>query len=169
MTFRQEIKYYSSINPSLMKKALIRSTLLGTAGVLVILVGGTILPTPQLQFWGLPIFLAGLLLISLGLIPHRRLTNLEKNPSELWFDGETLTFFRERKRIFQIPLSTIDKIEYIEDPQNYGWGIRFKRPLAPLDLKKAASLAAHPFEGSDLFLPYFTERAWKEWITLQSE
>ncbi len=158
----QGMIFYSSIKPKLMKKTLMRGTLLGSAGVLVILGGGTMLPIAQLEFWGLPILLAGLLLIAVGLVPQRKLAKLEINPHEIHFDGERVLFLQNADTVFDLPFSGIEKIDYLENKQLYGWGLRLKKPIENTLTKKGATFITQHFEGYDLFLPYFTKRSLAE-------
>lgn len=158
----------SSIKPELMRFVLFRGTLIAALGMGIILVGGG-LPIKFLTFWGIPLFLAGISCIALGLFPYRRLVKLELVPHTLRYDGENYLFQKRGKPLFNIPEASIEKMIYVEKGHVYGIGIWLQRPLE----KKVKVLepkfnfvsftmeSAKRFEGCDLFLPFFSQKGLK--------
>lgn len=135
----------------------------------MLIFAGTFLPPSFLTLWGIPIFVAGMVLIAVGLIPYRRLAKLELKPHTLSYDGETLLFAKEGKPLFKISEKEIKDIRYVEKKNLYGIAIWLHRPviekvkvLQPhFNFAAFAAESAERFEGCDLFLPYFSEKNFK--------
>lgn len=123
-----------------MRRTLWRGTLLAAAGALPILFSGVFLKQDALADWGWLIFLAGMALIALGLIPYRRLCKLEMNPNQLIIKDENfIDYYVKNKLVMSIPIDSIANIDYIEKNQLYGIDITLK-------------------SNKKMFLPYFTQR-----------
>lgn len=158
-------KWRSSIKPLLLRSLLLRGSLLGGAGALMLLLLGTFLPASHLKIWGLPILIVSLIFITIGLLPYRRMVKLETHPDELQIDEKNLLFSRNGKPLLQIPLSAISELHYIEEPHLYGLSIRLKpSPLEKVkvlqegfDIENFISESRTRFNGCDIFLPYFSE------------
>lgn len=157
----------SCVKPSLLRTILFRGTWLGACGIFLIIATGTLLPYFLLYFFGLPLLLLGFTFIGLGLVPYRRLTKLEVNPYELIYENEThLVLSRNQKPMFKIPTDQIEKIDYMEKERFYGIAVQLKPPMKgkvivcgkQIDLSPFVS----PFQGYDLFLPFFTKSANEE-------
>ncbi len=139
------IKLRTSIKPDLMRKALFRGSLLGGSGAIILFLSGTFLRVQILSIWGLPLFFLSLGLITLGMLPYRRLTRLEKNPDGIIVSSDDLFIYRRKgKVILTTPLSMIISCEYVDDESLYGIKIKAN--------------------GIEYFLPYFSERASKSLI-----
>jgi hypothetical protein len=121
-----------------------------------------------MQVWGLPLFFAGMGLIAWGLIPYRKLKKLEENPNRIILDGTSIGYAAGSKLLFTLPVEAIDRVAYLENGSSYGIGITLKFPL-PVKLRgedprfdlsafRATSLSKH---NCDLFLPYFSHRAFE--------
>jgi len=147
-----------------------RGTVLGGSGAFLILMGGTLMPLEFLSLWGIPFFLVGLFFISIGLLPYRKLARLQLTPHEIHYDGKCLVFHKQGKPLFQVFLPSIDKISYLEREHLYGVGIWLKKPIGEkvkvlqshFNFSAFIADSMHRFEGCDLFLPFFTERTFKE-------
>jgi hypothetical protein len=146
---------------------------IGGSGALLILWGGTFLSSEQLAIWGIPIFLSGIALIAIGLLPYRRLVQLQLKPHEIHYDGTTLVFCKQGLPLLKICESSIEKIAYLEKKHLYGLGIWLKRPIEQKvkmlqqPRRRLVSFFRHNlFEGCDLFLPYFSARTYLELTTL---
>lgn len=152
-----------------MRKLLLRGTLLGGLGAALLLLTGTLLSTPLLSLFGLPVLIVSSLLIGLGLFPYRKLSRLEMRPHELSTDGKTLFFAKSARPLFKIPTSCIEKIEYLEKEGLYGIALFLDKNSSEKVVVQQRSFALEAFIQDakirfhcDLFFPYFTERASKE-------
>ncbi len=162
--------YRSAIRSQLLNHSLKRGAILGGAGALLLIIGGTFLPLSLLKIVGIPLFLTGMALIALGLWPYRQLSRLQLHPHLLQVDAESLTFKRNGKPLMQIPLTCLEKMDYLEKEDLYGIGIWLKKQsrekikvLQPhFDGAAFMAHSQQQFEGCDLFMPYFTEATWKE-------
>lgn len=170
-----ETTLHSAVQPPLLRRALLRGSCLAAAGGACLLLPGIFMPLPVMQVWGLPLFLAGMGLIALGLIPYRKLKALEENPYRIILEGTSaLKFTSKGKPLFTLPRVSIKQIGYTEEEKTYGIAITLKSPLPEkLRIEKEGfdlagfrdrSLKQH---NCDLFLPYFSRRSFdvvNEWI-----
>lgn len=166
----------SSIKTSLLNHTLFRGTIIAGIGGAILLFAGVFVPLSSLNTWGFPIFLASLALITLGLLPYKRLKRLEVNPYEIVADHEKMWhFFEKGMPLFSLPVDDIEKTVLIEKEYLYGIGVILKKPL-PLPIaihRKAFSLEDYEKEslkkcGCDVFFPYFSKRAYQELLDFQS-
>lgn len=159
----------SIIKPSLKKVALLRGTILGILGIALWLYGGIFLSTNSLTIWGWPIFIVGLLLITWGLLPYRKLTRLENNPNEIIVTDLEELYFKQGTPVFKIALENIEEMAYVDNNSHYGIGLWIKKPqtknilvLHPtLDLKAYLKDCQNRY-FCDVFLPNFSKRSFKE-------
>lgn len=136
----------------------------------MLLLGGTFLPLAHLKIWGIPLFIASLLLITVGLLPHRRLSKLAINPDTLDVVDNALIFSKKKKQILRIPTQSIASLDFQEKEQLYGISIRLKHPIPEKIEQLTPSFDLEAFvvhsrtlcEGADLFLPYFSKRTCSE-------
>lgn len=164
----------STILPKLMHRVLWRGTCLAIAGAACLLIPGIIMSPVLMGIWGLPLFLAGMGLITWGLVPYRKLRKLEDNPYKIVISGEdAIQFSAKGKALFTVPREAIEQAAYCENETAYGIAIYLKSPL-PKKLTvddagfnmadfRERSLKEH---GCDLFLPYFSNRSFstlEEW------
>ncbi len=163
------IKLRSSINSSLKRYVLLRGTFLAFLGMALIAYCGAFLAPETLHIWGLPAFLIGLALITVGLLPYRRLTQLELKPHEIILDDtSSLKFFSKGRPLFSLPFADIAKMEYIDEKYRYGIGLWLKKPFPEKILihdshfdMKAFQTRSQKKAGCDIFLPYFTKRSFE--------
>ena len=160
----------STVLPVLMRKTLWKGTLLGGIGVLALFFGGIFTPLEEMKVWGPFFFIFSVTLITLGLLPYKRLRRLEDKPSSLILEGEEwLHYSVKGKPVFSIPIASIDHIICIDKSSKYGIGVILKDPLpkklvvqdASFDLTqfRARSLKLHQ---CDLFFQYFSHRSFNE-------
>lgn len=154
----KRITIRSAVKSELKQLTLKRGGWIAASGALMLLIGGTFIPLTYLKLVGIPLFFAGLVLISIGWLPYRKLQRLETKPHELQYDGQNYLFLKEGKPLFRIPETSIEQASYVENENIYGLGIWLKKPAED----KVAILQRHftleTFAGCDLFLPYFTKR-----------
>jgi hypothetical protein len=158
----------STIRSELLNHALKRGAWFGGGGASLILGGGIFFPLELLQIWGVPLFGLGLLFIGVGLRPYRQLCKLQMKPHSLHIDDHYLLFLKNGKPLFKISLTSIEKVLYVEKKRLYGLAIWLKRPIAEkvkvlepnFDFAAFAFNSMQHFEGCDLFLPYFSDRAY---------
>lgn len=159
----------SSISSSLMRKTLMRGTVLGGIGALTLLYAGIFLPLQQMKMWGPILFLFGLGMITWGLFPYKRLKRLEEKPNRLDIEGDDwLHFSAGEKSLFSIPMVAIDHLTYIEKSHSYGIGLFLKNPIpqkiiindSNVDIEKFIQSSRKQY-GCDLFLSYFSQRSYE--------
>jgi len=159
----------TSVKPQLMKKILIKGFFLALTGILLLFFGGIFLPEESLQVWGAPLFFTGIAFVTFGLLPFRKLTKLENKPVALTVNAmNEITLERSGMPILTFPQHSIQKIEYVEDPQNYGMAFWFIKPVEnPIIVHDNSYKLVTGFDA-DLFLPYFSTRSvkeLKEWLS----
>lgn len=142
----------SSIKPALMRHILMRGSCISGIGVIILLLSGAYLSPDHLKIWGLPIFIAGIALITWGMLPYRRLRHLELHPYRITVDAEgSLQFSKDSKPIFTTPIEAIAQINYIEKKHLYGIEITLK-------------------DNRTQFFPYFSPHSFHEltgvWIVI---
>ncbi len=123
------IKFYSTITPSLKRKMLFRGTFLAGIGILLLSYAGVFLSPAILNVWGIPVLGLSIGLIAWGMIPYRQLCRLENDPDVLTIDERGLTLVRRGKALYMIPLTSIEKMEYVEKGTLYGIGIQLKESI----------------------------------------
>lgn len=151
----------SSVKPSLKQHFLWRGSLLGLFGIILILFGGTFLKVHTLSIWGLPLLAGGFLLITWGLLPYRKLTILEIKPHLLELHPNFFLLTMHGKPRVSVPWSRVEKAEFVENASRYGIAIWLKN-------QGEKTIVYDPKITFDkegyLFLPYFSERAYREFI-----
>lgn len=158
----------TTIHASLLRKFLLRGTLIAGLGAFLLLLGGTLLPLHTLQIWGIPVMVVAFVLIAMGLVPYRRLAKKQIHPDKLLCEEEQWTFVYRGKPLFKIPAQSIDTLTFREEGEVYGLCFQLKRPLEKQIsvMKKGSLITRFMQEGCDLFLPYFSKRAHTELIGL---
>jgi hypothetical protein len=162
----EQLKLRTSIKETLKRFVLIRGTVLGIIGC-ILLYAALFLPVDQLKIWGFPIILLAGGLIAVGFIPYRTLTKREHKPDELIIEGDyALHFNAQGEPTFTIPLSNVERYSYLEKGNLYGIGLWLKEPNGKVevhneqfDLDKFQQNSQKKYE-CDLFLPYFTQRSY---------
>ena len=142
----------SSLRQALIIHALKRGSVIGGVGILLIFCAYLFLPKTLLSHVGIWIYLLGCGLIAFGLIPYRRLRRLELNPASLVVDEKGLTLIAQSHKPEVILWEEIDSFSYLENKQTYGIGFMLKK-------KRDTRLK---LAEVDLFLPYFSKRAFDE-------
>lgn len=157
----EQLTLFSSIKPTLLRKALLRGFFLALAGILLLILAGTLLDPTVLQIAGLWIFLASIGLIAWGLIPYRRLTKKASNPQQLVLTNEGyLELYFKGKRLLALPTHDIKKCAYLEQGDIYGIGI-WLQPDFEINLSGSIEQFKSPFK-CHLFLAYFTKKSFDE-------
>jgi hypothetical protein len=171
----------SSVLPGLMRRTLFRGTWMAGIGVFLILGIGAFLPPQHMKTWGIFVFLAGIALITLGLLPYKRLKKLEENPNLLKIDQTSFHYFLNGKKRFSIPIASIHHLGYTpqinssiqqateEAGQAYEYGIKVVLNESPqqkivvqdphFDFARFSQKCMKKHE-CDLFLPYFSPRTY---------
>lgn len=162
----ESFKFRSSIHSALKRYSLLKGSLIAAIGIIPLILAGTLIPAAQLAPWGMILFLFGIGMVALGLIPYRKLCRLELCPDELIIDADnSLTYLKQRKLLVTIPSENIDKISYIDDPYHYGIALTFNSPttkkIAIHDVRMGRK-HLRKGQNEDLFLPYFSKRTYKE-------
>ena len=165
----------TTLSPRLMKHALLKGFFIALPGILLLVAGAIFIPLPLLQTWGWLLFLLSLGLITLGLLPYRRLSRLQLKPNELSIlDSERLAFSSKGMKKITVPLESVAKYLYIDDPFHYGIAIWLKKPApSPVIVHESSKevdkmrILGEQVGHADLFFPYFNQRAFEEmsdWI-----
>ena len=134
---------YSSVKHSLMRWLLWRGTALAVLGGAILLLAGTLIPPSILATWGLILFLIGFGLITWGLLPFRRIKQLEQNPYQLIVDSNSIRLSKKGDVLINIAQQDIGDVFYFEKLRVYGVMIITKGP-----------------SHKKYFLPYFSNRAY---------
>lgn len=166
---KDTIKIRSSIKPEIMKRTIIKGSAIAGIGASILLLTGIFMPLETLSTWGLPLLLFSGLLMTLGLLPYRKLCRLEKKPDELILSLKNLLFVQKGKPAMTIPLQSIEKTSYFEKGKVYGICVWLKHPAPEKITVHNNAFDAGWFEQDsrsrfqcDLFFPYFSERGYKE-------
>lgn len=144
---QETIKLRTSIKTPLMRRVVLRGSFLALLGAAILLYAGVVMPVDSLSIWGLPLLLVSGSLITLGLLPYRKLTRLEKKPDELIISENQIQYIVRGKSSLTIPQQNIARTAYVEHGNMYGICVWLKHPT--------------PNKNSryDLFFPYFSEKA----------
>lgn len=174
---REYLIIRTAISPALSRHVLIKGFSIALLGIAALFAGGIFLPFPSLQKWGWLLFLISIGLITLGLLPYRRLMRLQLKPNELsLLDSEELTFKSRGRNKLTIPLQSISKIEYVDDPLNYGIAVWLIQPPpspvvvheCPKEIEKLRKKGSEK-GNADLFFAHFNRHAYDELIEWLAE
>ena len=159
-----EMKLRSSIKPEFARNMLFRGTLLAGIGIALLVFGGAFIPASYLSQWGLILFLVAGGLVAWGLIPYRRLMQLEVKPNELIIDQKSIEVTFKRKPTLVIPFSAIQEMRYLENSKIYGIQIWLKKDAAEKVVIQDSQFDPKSSRkyGCDLFLPYFSKNSFNE-------
>lgn len=159
----------TSVSSSWKSHILMRGTIMAVLGAAIMMIAGIALPPETMSNWGAILFFIGLFLIARGLLPYRRLTKLELNPDQLIVSDGTIHFLQGGRSVLRIPRRCIEAIRYVEESKlPYGLAFDFQWPL-PAELKEddpyfkwmKRRRNALKYFNADLFLPYFSKRAYR--------
>lgn len=164
-----KITLRSSVTSQLMHKTLLQGTYLASTAILILLYAGIFMPADQLTPWGWLLYAIALGLITLGMLPYRKLTMLEKKPNEIRLvDHCRLDVCLQGIPTLAIPYKTIAKIAYMPTSSPYGIALTFKIPveekivlLNPAFKATAYQESSLSMYGCDCFLPYFSRRSFE--------
>ena len=115
-----ELKLFSTVLMDVKRRLLFRGLCFGGCGIGVILFFGVWATPLFLSKWGLLIFCATLILISVGLIPYKNLTRLETRPHQILINEKELIFISSKGSHKSIPLSSIKAISFWKLKTKYG-------------------------------------------------
>jgi hypothetical protein len=161
------MKWRTCVKASWKQYLLIRATLLGGAGMLILVMASILLPVNQLSYWGFPLFIFSIGLVAGGMIPYRRLVQQERNPDEIILTkDDKLVYHRQGKKVGLIPLSMVDKIVYIDSQKNEGISLLIHRQLMGSERIIIYQKQQLQFLNGNIFLPHFSERTFKELINI---
>lgn len=159
----------SSVKSTMKRFVLFRGTFLAGLGAALMLFTGAFLPRGTLALWGLLCFGIGLGLITLGLLPYRRLTRLENKPFEILLSQGLLSFISKGIKKFSVPFASIEKTGFVDDRHQYGICLWLKKPAQEKVIVHDPGFDMAAFQnkskakhGCDLFLPYFSKRSYEE-------
>jgi len=128
-----------------MRKILFQGTAWATLGALIIFCSALFVPVDVMAWAGWGIYATGFGLITKGLLPYRRLSMLERCPDKLlWIEGTCLEWHRKGRSTVILPLSIIEKMEYISEGTTYGILFTLKDSVTSVKM---------------LFMPYFSRSA----------
>lgn len=143
------IKIRSSIAPKFKKKVLFKGTFFGACGA-ALLLSSLYMPPEQLSRWGLPIFVIASFCMAYGLIPYRKLMQIDQNPNVLALGKDSLYFFSQQRVLFSTPLSHIRKMFFMEHQGKEGLAVELQQ------LPHISSSAIESLNDNTLFFPHFT-------------
>lgn len=138
----ETLTLYSSIKKELMQQQLVRGSAIAVFGAIILVFGGTWVPQNSLAYWGLPLFLVGIGLITWGMLPYRKLKQLEEHPYVVKIENGTMHCFKSGREVYQLHLEQVKSVEYVDDERHYG-----------------IKIAMRPSES--LFLPYFSKHSFE--------
>lgn len=161
----------TAVSPIIKRQILYKGTVLASCGVLLLLLSGIFLPVSVLKHWGVFILFFGGLLITWGLLPYRKIIQLDLNKNQLIIETDQVVYVANKKRTVGIPKENIEKIAFLEKGSNYGIAVWLKWPLpAKFTLfDKEFNIASFQQQSRDkwncdLFFPYFTQKSYSDWI-----
>jgi hypothetical protein len=156
----ESLTLYSCIYPRLMRRTLFKGLILALLGITLLLYAAVELPPPRLQLLGPPLFLLSMGLITYGLLPYRKLTQLEKKPDQISLTPMSeLEYYSKGQKQLMLPLKEILKITYCDSPINYG-----------IEIWLTPELSGSTYKPAYVFY-YFSKRSYLEllcWIEEES-
>jgi len=162
---------YSAVRPALLRTALFKGTFIAAVGVVLLVGSGSFLPPNLLSVWGLPILFIGIGLMAWGLIPYRRLQQIDSKPHKLVVVGDVyLQYQRGEKALLTVPLEAVERLDYLEDGQRYGIELIIRSDAKKTVKQHQAKLPAGLYfeDEGRLFFPYFTRRSFTKLVHLNS-
>lgn len=144
----------TAIRPEVQKKSKIRGWKIALAAGLFILAAEYLLPLLEIETLGIWSWLIGTSAAGLGVLPHQKLKNQEKNPDILHSNEEKLSFFQANKNLFTLAWDEIDSFHWVDNGKQYGLAFRLKTPIEGISEKSRKQ------HGVDLFLPYFSQASY---------
>lgn len=160
-----QIKLRSKIPSARLKESLFRGTILASMGAAILLYASVRLTSESLTIWGPWVFGGGLFLITLGMLPYRRLASLQSQPDELIVEPTQVHLKTKGNILFSLPLASIAIVYFLEKPQ-HGIAIELKDPVPEKIIVRSEKFSMDAFQrrnkkrfGTALFFPHFTKRS----------
>jgi hypothetical protein len=163
-----EIKVTSSISSKVLKHTLFRGCWIAFLGVALLLFGGTFVSLSFLQHFGFFLFLASIALITIGLLPYRKYTQMQLNPAVLIRNETSIAYYFKGKKILTIPMKSGSEWNYVNDPLRYGILLSVQNENAgPILVHQKISLVEKMRKegrrnGGILFFPFFSLTTYRE-------
>lgn len=163
------MKIRSSIKTDLLRIVMLRGTILAAIGCLSLIFSGIFLPLNTLQFFGAPIVLSSILLITVSFYPYQKLKKLEITPHEITIlDDQQFLFSWKKKPTFIVPFREIEKLINIDLAGQYGIGLFLKESAIKeitvvdpdFDILKFKASCEKNYK-CNLFLPYFSKKSFE--------
>lgn len=158
----------TTVSSKILKKSLFQGSLVAVLGLSFFFYGALHLSVDTLEKWGLLLWGAGFLCITLGLLPYKKLLKFQLEPDRLIIsEGDTLDYYVKEKKILSIPLSSIQSLHYIDAPL-YGIALlthenSVKNIRVYHGLKKAKQIRKEgKLYHASLFFPYFNRYAFQK-------
>lgn len=140
----QQFSFWTTIQPSLLKRTLLQGTLLAGSGAVLLAFSSVLIPKNILETWGIFLFLIAAFLMGAGLVPYRKLQKLETNPDKISLgDDGNFYYLRSDKVLFTTSFKEIEALDWVERKNIYGISLKLKN-------------------GKSKFLPYFSYRSFQE-------
>lgn len=166
---KDEYRLRSTVHSSLLRFLLIRGTFFAGLGIGILFYGGAFLSPELLSPWGWVLFGGGAALITLGLLPYKKMCQLQLSPNELLIDEQQVSLFLKGERVFGFSLDCLKRVEFVEKGNQYGIACWLEHQELPnitvyqprFDMERFQNASQKRFH-CDLFLPYFGKRACKE-------
>ncbi len=161
----------TTISTKILKKSLFQGSCIAIAGVSLLLLGGILFSLTLLQKTGLFLFLLSSSCITLGLLPYRKYSQMQLNPPSLIREENTIEYYHKGKKIMMVPVQSIIKHAYVDDPLGYGILLSCKmQGSSPIIVYREIALIekmrkeAAQWNGT-LFFPFFNRRAYDHLFT----
>lgn len=158
----------TTISSVVIKRLLMKGLFFAMIGIIGITLSGAFFSVPLLKNSGLLIYLGGMGLIIWGLLPYKKMLQLQLKPNEirLYQNGE-MQFFSKGKKIITIHVNSIQQIKYYENKINYGVLIWFTQSVTErvvihdgakneVDFMRKQGCAT---ADADIFIPWFKEKS----------
>lgn len=131
---------FTTVTQPLKRKLLLRGSFFGSIGISVLLIFSVWGTEALIEKWGMLIFATGIGLISLGMIPLRKIQRLERIPHQITFHSSGLLYEKRGKEPLLLPKTDILRLSYLTRGDIYGIEV-LTRTL------------------DRFFLPYFSEKS----------
>ena len=163
-------KWRTAITSTFKRQCVLRASLGGGLGVMILVGAGSFLPLQFLESWGLPLFFASLGLITWSMLPYKQLVQLENKPDELWLNTKgDIVYAKKGIPTFTVPQNSLEKMFFIQKTNEYGIclsikqhpreKVRIHNPNFDYATINHKNLRKY---GCDIFLPFFSERTFKD-------
>lgn len=161
-TMHEVMKIRTTLSNPFIKKKLFQGFFIALTGIIGIVSAGILLSEPMMAHWGLYIYLLGFGLITLGLLPYRKLSRLQNKPNELRIDENRLEFWAKDQCRLLIPVNAIKHLAYEENEGENSIELCL-HPSVNIDKKNLTGCQA-AFDGRENTIKflYFSKRSFQE-------